>query len=226
MKIYHISIFIQKYFFLAFAIVIICLLFSILIFYWKYNKTLKTIRKNIAKRMIYVQKFLLILCLIFGAISYALFFHDLINLECKSDNYLNNYPSDSASASDYPSELFIDKPNFCIPHNKRIKMESDVLAFFIIFELTLICLIFFLFKNKSKIISGIEMIQIEEKKSQISSEVQNEGQGSQHNNISNFQVNQINNNNIPNVQSLDVNTQIIIENKPKKKRHKSAKAKV
>ena len=70
------------------------------------------------------------------------------------------------------------------------------------------------------------MIQIEEKKSQISSEVQNEGQGSQHNNISNFQVNQINNNNIPNVQSLDVNTQIIIENKPKKKKHKSVKVKV
>ena len=214
--------------FLLFAIIFICLLFTILHIYWRRNNKITTTRKKIAIGMIYAEKYLLILCLLVCTVSLILVNNDLMELECKRDYSTNlsttastsDYPS--GSTTDYQSESIIeDNPKFCIPYKEKNKMDINSISIFGILLLSLIILIAVLCKNKSKIIAEInDMAQIEGNKPQISYGMQNNGQSYPSNNISNFQVNQINNNNIPNDQSVDVNNQISIEKKPKKKKHR------
>lgn len=219
----YLNFYTKIFVFLSFAIVIICLLFTILLIYWRCNNTLKATRKKIAIIMIYSQKYLSILCLILCVISCILIDYDLRNLECNNDystsESTNDYPSNYIT--DYPSEsIEYDKPKFCIPINEYDKMFKNSIAVFGILLLILIFIIGIFCKNKSKIIAEINDM------SQMENELQNNGQSSQSNNISNFHVNQINNNNIPNEQIGDVNTQISIEKNPKKNKHIKVKVKV
>ena len=219
--------------YLSFAIIVIFLLFSILQKYWKNNITIKTTRKKTVIRMIYSQQYLSILCLIICLISFFLIYFHLDEIQCKIDSI--DFSSDFSSvyssvySSDYISDTTSekDKPEICIEGDKKSKMQHDLLGLYFVIVFSLILIIVIICKNKSKFFSELDMVQEEEKKPEISSEVQNNGQNfqqnnmNQHNNISSFQVNKINN--TPNTQMVDVNSQVILEKKHKKNKRKAIK---
>ena len=221
--------------YLSFAIIVIFLLFSILQKYWKNNNTIKTTRKKTVIRMIYSQQYLSILCLIICLISFFLIYFHLDEIQCKRDDNSIDFSSDFSSvyssvySSDYISDTTSekDKPEICIEVDKKSKMQQDLLVLYFIIDFSLIVIIVIICKNKSKFFSELDMVQEEEKKPEISSEVQNNGKNfeqnniNQQNNISSFQVNQ--SNITPNTQTVDVNSQVILEKKHKKNKRKAIK---